>query len=105
LGNMSRSKLKKGTIAVGALAIIIALLVTLSCVAFLIMEYNSYMGGTKTANEVVSTKLHESLVVARSGSEIRVVNEGSMPSTVIGVYIENLDRDSVGYYKLDESVN
>jgi len=99
----TKLKMKKGIAAIGALVIIIAFLFALSCVAFLIMEYNSYMGGTKTANEVVSTKLRESLVVVqKSESEITVINEGSIPSVIIGIYVVNPADNNPQYSSLPD---
>jgi hypothetical protein len=61
--NRLRRKFRRGTIAVGAFAIIAIFLIAISCMTVLIMEYSRFSYSAKSANEVVAAKAKESLQV------------------------------------------
>jgi len=75
----------RGTVAVGALAIIAVFMIAVTCFAMLIAEYNRYVYVVKATSEKLLMRGKEELVVEQiSNRKIKVRNEGSITSFVIG---------------------
>ena len=92
----------KGTIAVGALAITAIFMITVTCLASIIAEYNRYAYAVKTTSEKLLMRGKEKLSVEQiSDKKIRVRNEGSTTSFIIGVFAVNPANNNVKYVKLD----
>jgi len=93
----------RGTIAVGALAITAIFMITVTCLASIIAEYNRYAYAVKTTSEKLLMRGKEKLAVEQiSDKKIRVRNEGSTTSFIIGVFA--VKNDKVKYVKLSAPV-
>jgi len=94
----------RGTVAVGALAITAMFMITVMCLASIIVEYNRYAYAVKTTSEKLLMRGKEKLSVERTpdGKKIRVRNEGSTTSFIIGVFA--VKNDKVEYVKIDAPV-
>jgi hypothetical protein len=101
-----RERGKRGTIALGAIALILIFMIIVSCVAVVVMEYGRFAYSAKASNETVAARAKESLNVQVSASNgtITVTNVGSTPSLVIGVYAVNPEDKNLRYYPLDTPV-
>ena len=89
----------RGTIAVGALAITAIFMITVTCLASIIAEYNRYAYAVKTTSEKLLMRGKEKLAVEQiSDKKVRVRNEGSTTSFIIGVFA--VKNDKVKYVKL-----
>jgi len=94
-------RLRRGTIAVGALAIIGIFMIALSCIVMVITEYSRYAYTVKSINEVIAKKVKEKLIVERiDNKNFRVKNEGSTTSFIIAVLAVK-DENEVRYIKLE----
>jgi len=92
----------RGTVAVGALAIIAVFMIAVTCFTTLIAEYNRYVYTVKTVSQKLLMKGQEKLAVEQiSNKKIRVRNEGGTTSFIIGVFALNPVDNSVKYVKLD----
>ena len=99
-------KFKRGTVAVGALAIIAIFMIAVSCLTVIVMEYSRFAYSVKAANEAVVMKGEEELKVqalrSSGTTDITVTNEGSTSSLVFGVYAVNPTDNNPTYYKLSQ---
>ena len=92
----------RGTVAVGALAIIAVFMIAVTCFAMLIAEYNRYVYVVKATSEKLLMRGKEELVVEQiSNRKIKVRNEGSITSFVIGVFALNPTDNNIKYVRLD----
>ena len=67
----------RGTIAVGALAITAIFMITATCLASIIVEYNRYAYAVKTTSEKLLMRGKEKLTVEHtSDKKIRVIMKG-----------------------------
>ncbi|MEM2046633.1 MAG: hypothetical protein QXZ06_02005 [Candidatus Jordarchaeales archaeon] len=102
-------RFRKGTVAVGALAIIAIFTITMSCITVIVMEYNRFAYNVKSVNESVAAKAKENLAVrvSASGDEttFTVTNTGSTLSLIVGVYAVNPADNNPTYYKLSQPVS
>jgi len=107
--NRLRVRFKRGTVAIGALAIVAIFMIAISCITIIVMEYSRFAYSVKVANEAIVTKAKEKLRVQASSSSgattITVTNIGSTSSLVIGVYAINPVANDHAYYKLSRPVN
>jgi hypothetical protein len=102
-----RLRQRTGTVAVGAIAIIVVLMIVLTCIGIVVMESNQYNTSVKNANEAVATKAKESLVVERvSADQINVTNEGSTPAVIVGLLARNRpgEGESVRYFNISDII-
>jgi len=104
-----RTGSKRGTVAIGAFAIIAIFTIILSCMTVMILEYTRFAYNVKSADETVAAKAKENLAVQASTSgdqtTFTVTNTGSTTSLVIGVYAVNPSDNSPTYYELNQPVN
>ena len=92
----------RGTVAVGALAIIAVFMIAVTCFTALIAEYNRYVYTVKTVSQKLLMKGQEKLIVERiPGGKIEVRNEGSTTSFIIGVFAVNPRDNNVKYVRFD----
>jgi hypothetical protein len=102
-------RFRRGTVAVGALAIIAIFAIILSCITVVVMEYSRFTYNVKSANETVAAKTEENLAVqaSTSGGEttFTVTNTGSTPSLVVGVYAVNPTDNNLIYYRLSQPIS
>jgi len=100
-----RLRQRTGTVAVGAIAIIVVFMIVLTCIGIVVMESNQYNTGVKYANEAVATKAKESLAVVQASSTlVNITNEGSTPVVIIGFYLVNPADNSTNYVPLSITV-
>jgi len=93
---------RRGTIAIGALAIIAVFMIAVTCIATIIAEYNHYVYVVKLTGEKLKMKVQEKLSVEQpSNRKIKVGNEGSTTSFIIGVFAVNPEDNNVKYVKFD----
>jgi len=91
----------RGTIAIGALAITAIFMIAVRCLATIIVEYNRYAYAVKMTSEKLPMRGKEKLSVEQiSNKKIRVRNEGSTTSFIIGVFAIKLANNNVKYVKL-----
>jgi len=101
---LSRTR-NRGTVAVGAIAIIAVFIITLTCIGIVILESNRYNQSAKIANEVTAVKVRERLIVVQVDNDhVSLINEGSSPVLIIGVYRVNPADRNPGYVPLSEPV-
>lgn len=102
-------RFRKGTVAVGALAIIAIFTIILSCTTVIVMEYSRFAYNVKSANESLAAKAKENLAVQASASggetTFTITNTGSTPSLIVGVYAVNPADNNPTYYKLSQPVS
>ena len=60
---MEAERVRKGTVAPGALAVVLLFAVALSSIAFLIMQFNHYYASVKLSNIAASERNRERLEV------------------------------------------
>ena len=101
-------ELKRGTIAVVAIAIILMFIMAISCIAVIVMEYNSYSRSVADTTQTDAMKAKENLLIqASTSSESTIVtatNEGSTPSMIVAVLTQNPSDNSINYYNLAQPV-
>ena len=74
-------------------------MITVTCLASIIAEYNRYAYAVKTTSEKLLMRGKEKLAVEQiSDKKVRVRNEGSTTSFIIGVFA--VKNDKVKYVKL-----
>ena len=77
-------------------------LITVTCLASIIVEYNRYAYAVKTASEKLLMRGKEKLIVEQiSDKKIRIRNQVSTTSFIIGVFAVNPKDGNVKYVKLD----
>jgi hypothetical protein len=92
----------RGTVVVGALAIIAIFMIAVTCFAALIAEYNRYVYAVRAAGEKLLLRGKERLTVEQiSNREIRVSNAAAATSFVVGVFALNPTDNNVKYVELD----
>ncbi len=101
-------KLKRGTIAVGAIAIILMFLMAISCIAVIVLEYNSYSRSVAGTTQTDAMKAKENLSIQASPSTettaLAATNEGSTPSIIVAVLAQNPSDNSITYYNLAQPI-
>ena len=104
----AKLRLKRGTIAVGAITIILIFIIIISCIAAIVMEYSSYSNSVGVATETAGLKAKENLLVQASNSgastTVTVTNEGSTPSIIVAVLSANPSESSFQYYNLTQPI-
>ena len=104
----AKLKLKRGTIAVGAITIILIFIIIISCIAAIVMEYSSYSNSVGVATETAGLKAKENLLVQASNSgastTVTVTNEGSTPSIVVAILSANPSDSSFQYYNFTQPI-
>jgi hypothetical protein len=102
----TKLKLKRGTIAIGAITIILMFMIIVSCIAAIVMEYSNYSNGVQVATITAGLKAKENLLVQASNSTgtitVNVTNEGSTPSIVIALLTVSSTDSSIHYYNLTQ---
>ena len=92
----------RGTVAVGALAIIAVFMIAVTCFTALIAEYNRYVYAVKTVSQKLLMRGQEKLIVEQtSDKKIKVRNEGGTTSFIIGVFAVNPADNNIKYVRLD----
>jgi len=105
---IANSRQRRGTIAVGAIAIILVAAVVISSIVAIAMEYNAYSKNVASTTETAALKAKENLLVQASTSDgntaVTVTNEGSTPSIIIAAVAVNPTTNSLSYYSLASPV-
>jgi len=97
-------KCRRGTVAVGAIAIIAVFMIAVSCFALLIVEYDRYLYVVKVSTQKLLLRGRENLSVERLGtSKLKVANKGSVTSFIVGIFVR--DGNNVQYIPLDTPEN
>jgi hypothetical protein len=104
----AKLRLKRGTIAVGAIAIILMFIMAISCIAIIVMEYNSYSRSVAETTQTDAMKAKENLLIQASTSTesttVTATNEGSTPSMIVAVLTLNPSDNSISYYSLPQPI-
>ena len=104
----AKLKLKRGTIAVGAIAIILMFIMAISCIAIIVMEYNSYSRSVAGTTQTEAMKAKENLLIQASTSSesttVTATNEGSTPSMIVAVLSLDPSDNSINYYNLAQPI-
>ena len=88
----------RGTIAVGALAITAIFMITVACLASIIVEYNRYAYAVKTTSEKLLMRGKRKINGGTDpDKKIKVKNEGSTTSFIIGVFAVNQEDGEAKY--------
>ncbi len=99
---------KQGTVAVGAIAIILMFTMAISCLAIIVLEYNSYSRSIAYTTQTDSMKAKENLLIQSSQSSesiaITAANEGSTPSMIVAVLTLNSFDNSINYHNLNQPI-
>ena len=92
---------RRGTVLVGALAIIGIFMIALTCFVAIIIEHGRYAYAVKDASEKLLMRGRESLTVTQiSNTKLRVRNEGSTVSFIVGIFASNPAGGNVRYMAL-----
>jgi hypothetical protein len=96
-----RLRREKGTVAVGAIAILLTFMAIITCIGLIITEYARYNLSVKYADEVAVARAREKLsVVQASNRELNVTNEGSTLCIIVGVFYINPADNNPRYVRL-----
>jgi hypothetical protein len=99
-------KLRRGTIAVGAIAIVLMFLIIISCIAAIVMEYSNYSKGVQVATLTAGQKAKENLLVQASDAAgsvtVTIINQGPTPTIVIALLTMSSTDNSIQYYNLPQ---
>lgn len=99
---------KRGTVAVGAIAIILMFSMAISCITIIVLEYNSYSKSVAYTTQTDAMKAKENLLIQSSHSSenvaVTAINEGSTPSMIVAVLTLNTVNQSIDYQNLDQPI-
>jgi len=95
---------KRGTVTVGAIAIVTIFMIVVSCIATVMNEYNRYVYAAKKTSEKILAKGRERLIIEQvSKNTVRIRNEGSTTSFIVGFFILR-EGEEPAYIKLKSPV-
>ena len=95
---------RRGTVSIGAIAIIAVFMIAVSCFALLIVEYDRYLYVVKVSTQKLLLRGRENLSVERlETSKLKVINKGSVTSFVVGIFVRS--GSDIQYIPLDTPIN
>ena len=104
----AKLKPKRGTIAVGAIAIILMFIMAISSITVIVLEYNSYSRSVAQTTQTDAMKAKENLLIQTSTSTesttVTATNDGSTPSMIVAVLTLNPSDNSISYYNLPQPI-